>query len=169
MNVSLWAFYKSPDIFLESKSLGHIITGITWGDFDNLSLTTLPPILSSCKKLITYIPFTYPPENLAWSITSSPPDMEESIPLPKAKHRLQSNSFKVMQQIPGRPKTRAPTFELKPCCGLNLVPDMPFSHINHCLSHARLLFFPCRQPYIFIYYRAFPRTVWNLWNRLQVK
>lgn len=41
-----------------------------------------------------------------------------------------------MQQIPDRAKTKASTFQLSPCCGLNLVPDMPLPNINHCLSHA---------------------------------
>jgi len=54
------------------------------------------------KKLITHVSLSCPPENLAPSFTSSPPSMEESTLLPTAKHRERSDSFRVMQQIPGR-------------------------------------------------------------------
>lgn len=90
------------------------------------------------KKIITYVPFTSPSEKPCLINHILSLSREESNPLPKAKQREWSDSFKVMQQIPEKAKTRVSTFQLKPCCGLNLVPDMPLPNINCCLSHAGL-------------------------------
>lgn len=168
LHVPLQEFEMSTGNFLEFRgSLDHTATGITSMVFCKLSLTALSQDtqLSFVQKTHHLCPF-----HLAQSTISFPPNVEENIPPPKAKHRVEWLVIKVMQQISGRIKTRAPTFELSPYCGLNLVPDMPFPIINHHLSHTRLfLFFPCRWPYIFTHDRALPSTVWYLWNTLQVK
>lgn len=90
------------------------------------------------KKIIPYVPFTSPSEKSCLINHILSLSREESIPLPKAKQREWSDSFKVMQQIPEKTKTRASRFQLRPWRGLNLVPDMPLPNINHCLSHAEL-------------------------------
>lgn len=131
--------------------------------FYNISLKTLSQAtqLILIKKIISYVPFTIPSEKPCLINHILSPSREEIISLPKAKQREWSDSFKVMQKIPDRAMTRTSTFQLRTCCGLNLVPAMPLPDINHCLSHAGF-FFPCRWPYIFSHDQAFPSTAWCL-------